>query len=237
MKIAVISDTHDLLRPEVLDHLRGCDCILHAGDISSRRILEQLEEIAPVKAVRGNNDREWAEDLPLSLDLELGGLRVCMTHKKKDLPKEPGEYDLAVYGHTHRYENEWPDRGLAGQTHAPSDRKQEKPKGPLLLNPGSCGPRLFHQPITMALLQTDGDRFVCTRIEIPREPKEAPAKTGYKDIRRQIELVIRETQKDRTTDVIAEKYGLDPKVTEQIARLYVTHPGVTVDGIMTKMEL
>ena len=71
MKIGIISDTHNLLRPEVLDHLQDCDFILHGGDISSREILDQLERIAPVKAVRGNNDKEWAESLPLFLDFEL----------------------------------------------------------------------------------------------------------------------------------------------------------------------
>ena len=86
MKIGIISDTHDLLRPEVKDTLKGCDQILHGGDISSRGILDMLEEIAPVKAVRGNNDKEWAEQLPPFLDFELGGLRIYMTHKKKDLP-------------------------------------------------------------------------------------------------------------------------------------------------------
>ena len=218
MKIAVISDTHDLLRPEVLDHLRSCDCILHGGDISSRKILEQLEGIAPVKVVRGNNDKEWAEGIPLLLDFELGGLRVCMAHKKKDLPKDLSLYDLVVCGHTHRYDSAW-----VGRT--------------LVLNPGSCGPRLLHQPITMAMVRVDDDGLSCEKIEIPHTPKEASIKIDSGNIRKQIELVIRETQKGRTTDRIAEKYGLDPKVTEQIARLYVTHPGVTADGIMTKMGL
>ena len=83
MIIPVISDTHDLLRLDALDHLQGCDCILHGGDISSRKILEQLEEIAPVRVVRGNNDKEWTEGIPLILDIELSGLRICMAHKKK----------------------------------------------------------------------------------------------------------------------------------------------------------
>ena len=64
MKIGILSDTHDLLRPEVAGCLRGCGLILHGGDISSRKILDELEAIAPVKAVRGNNDKEWAEGLP-----------------------------------------------------------------------------------------------------------------------------------------------------------------------------
>ena len=88
IKVGILSDTHDLLRPEVVQRLRGCSCILHGGDVSSQRILDQLEQLAPVKVVRGNNDREWAERLPLTLDFELEGLRISMAHKKKDLPRE-----------------------------------------------------------------------------------------------------------------------------------------------------
>ena len=73
MKITILSDTHDLLRPEVLSLLPGCACILHGGDISSRKVLDQLETFAPVKAVRGNNDKEWAEGLLLFLDVEVAG--------------------------------------------------------------------------------------------------------------------------------------------------------------------
>ena len=143
MKIGVISDTHDLLRPEVLDRLQGCGLILHGGDISSRRILDRLEQIAPVKAVRGNNDKEWAESLPAFLDFELGGLRICMTHRKKDLPQDLSAYDLAVFGHSHKYEASWL---------APAGKQRT-----LLLNPGSCGPRRFVQPITMAVLTVNDD--------------------------------------------------------------------------------
>ncbi len=91
----------------MIDALGGTDCILHCGDISNRRILDQLEQIAPVKAVRGNNDGEWAEHLPLSLDFELGGLRVYMTHRKKDLPQDLTAYDLVIYGHSHQYTEAW----------------------------------------------------------------------------------------------------------------------------------
>lgn len=224
MKIGILSDTHDLLRPEVLQTLQGCDCILHAGDISSRKILDRLEQIAPVHAVRGNNDREWAEAIPEFLDFELGGLRICMAHKKKDLPEDLGSYDLAVFGHTHRYESVWTEPKNGG-------------KRTLLLNPGSCGPRLFHQPITLAVLRIGGDGFSVGEIRIPHSPKDLKPETAGGDIRKQIETVIRETQRGRTVNEIAGRYGMDPALTEQIARLYVTHPGVTADGIMTKMGL
>lgn len=224
MKIGILSDTHDLLRPEVLEKLQGCDLILHSGDFSSRTILEQLEEIAPVKAVRGNNDREWAEMLPAVLELELDGIRICMAHKKKDLPGDLNPYDLVVCGHTHQYAADWQE-----------DRKSKKRR--LFLNPGSCGPRRFRQPITMAVLQTGTDGFAAKRIEIHHPAKETVPSIGGGDMKAAIEMVIRETQKGRSPDAAAKKYGLDPELAEQIARLYVTHPGVTADGIMAKMGL
>ena len=224
MKIGIVSDTHDFLRREVAASLQDCERILHCGDICSRRILDQLESIAPVKAVRGNGDGDWAGFLPETLDFGLDGLRICMAHKKKDLPKDLNAYDLAICGHTHQYASEWLDR--------PGHRRRT-----LLLNPGSCGPGRFFHPVTMAVLRTDGDGFSVERIEMPRSATEAPLSVGRGDLRSQIETVIRETQKGLTTDEVARKHHLDPKLTEQIARLYVTHPGVTADGIMTKMGL
>ena len=128
-----------------------------------------------------------------------------------------------ICGHTHRYESVWSDTADGRRT--------------LFLNPGSCGPRRFHQPITLAVLTTSADGFIAKRIDIPHAPKETAPKIDAKDIRKQIETVIRETQKGRSTDEIAKRYGMDPALAEQIARLYVTHPGVTVDGIMGKMGL
>ena len=221
--IGILSDTHDLLRPEVLNHLQGCDLILHGGDISSQPVLDQLEQIAPVRVVRGNNDKEWAEHLPLSLDFEMAGLRVYMAHKKKDLPKDLSPYDLAVYGHSHLYAETWLPAAGGRRT--------------LLLNPGSCGPWRFHQPITMAMMEIRDDGWEVKRIEIPHAPKETAPLPDTGDIRQQIETVVKETQKGKTVKAIAQKHKLDAGLVEQIARLYVTHPGVTVDGIMTKMGL
>ena len=223
MKIGVLSDTHDLLRQDVTDALQGCDAILHAGDISSRRILDRLEEIAPVKAVRGNNDGEWADDLPLFLDFSLGGLRIFMTHKKKDLPKDLTGYDLVICGHTHRYASVWQE---------PAGRKRT-----LLLNPGSCGPRRFTQPITMAILRIDEGGWTAEQVRIPHTDKEKAPKIDGGSIYGQIEKVIHDTEKGLGVDSIAQKRGYDRELVEQIVRLYVTHPGVTADGIMTKLGL
>ena len=223
MKIGIISDTHDLLRPEVINALQGCGCILHGGDISSQKVLDQLEEIAPVKAVRGNNDKEWAEHLPVFLDFELAGLRIYMTHKKKDLPGDLTPYDLVIYGHSHQYASAWQDYAGKHRT--------------LLLNPGSCGPRRFIQSITMAILRIDPDGWVIRQINIPHAAKEKAPKIDSGDIHKQIEVIVKDTQKGLSVQAIAEKRGLDPVLVEQIVRLYVTHPGVTTDGIMTKMGL
>ena len=223
MKVGILSDTHDLLRHEVIDALQGCDYILHGGDISSQKILDQLEQMAPVKVVRGNNDKEWAEHLPLFLDFELGGLRIYMTHKKKDLPKDLTSYDLVIYGHSHQYASDW-----------------QKPVGKnrtLLFNPGSCGPRRFIQPITMAILRINPDGWDIKQIQIPHSAREKAPKIDNGNIYRQIEVVVHDTEKGLSVDSIAQKHGLDRELVEQIVRLYVTHPGVTVDGIMTKMGL
>ena len=150
MKIGILSDTHGLLRPEVLSALEGCEAILHSGDINRQEIIDQLQRIAPVYVVRGNNDKEWAEYLPAFLDFSLANTRIYMTRKKKDLPKDLAVYDLVVFGHSHQYE-EW----LQGST--------------LLVNPGSCGPRRFHQAITMATARIEDGRVAVTRIDIPHE--------------------------------------------------------------------
>ena len=224
MKAGIISDTHDLLRTEVIEVLRDCDMILHGGDISSPGILKKLEELAPVKAVRGNNDKEWAEGMPLSLDFEMGGLRVFMTHKKKDIPKDVSAYDLVVYGHSHQYAEAW--------LYAPAAGKRT-----LLLNPGSCGPRRFHQPITMGIMMIAQKDWNVQRIDIPHTPKETAPRIDPNNIKQQIETVIKEIRKGGVISTIASKYSMDAALVEQIARLYVTHPGVTADGIMTKMGL
>ena len=216
MKLGIISDTHKLLRPELSAALAGVDAILHAGDVGSREILDRLEALAPVYAVRGNADGDWAEDLPAILDFTLDGLRICMTHKKKDLPRDLDAWDLAVVGHSHQF-------------------AQAELMHTLLLNPGSCGPRRFRQPVTMALADVSAGQIQVTRIDLVQAaPK---PKIDPRDVKAQIELVIRELGKGRGPERIAEKYGIDPALAVQIARLYLTHPGVTPDGIMAKMGL
>ncbi len=216
MKIGIISDTHGMLRPEVLDALKGSSMILHGGDINKQEVLDELEEIAPVFAVRGNADKEWAEHIPYLLDFETGGLHICMAHKKKDLPEDLSKYDLVVFGHSHKYEE-----SRYGKT--------------VLLNPGSCGPRRFHQAITMAVAEINDGVVTITRIDIAQKAAGVLSGSNTADLKKQIEIVVKETQRGRSPSEIANRHGFDAAMTEQIARLYLTHPGVTADGIMTKM--
>ena len=140
IKVGIISDTHGLLRPEVLEELQSCDYILHGGDVNKPEILDTLRAIAPLYVVRGNNDKEWAEDLPKHLTITLGGVTFFMVHNKKDVPRDLGDAQVVVFGHSHKY----------------FEQQQE---GRLWLNPGSCGRRRFDQEITMAIMNIDGPDY------------------------------------------------------------------------------
>lgn len=148
-KIGIISDTHGMLRPEVIEGLQGCEAILHGGDINRQSILDELNKIAPVYVVRGNNDGDWAESIPYFLEFELAGLSFCMSHKKKDLPANLQKYDIVIYGHSHKWAESREDEGT------------------LMLNPGSCGPRRFGKTATFAMLEVDDQGgFEINKIEI-----------------------------------------------------------------------
>lgn len=134
LRIGLISDTHGLLRPEARAALRGTSHILHAGDICDPSVLEKLSEIAPVTAVRGNNDRgAWAEALPHQVTVEFGGVRVCMVHDAADYAPQP-DIKVVVTGHSHK-----PCVRMEGTV--------------LHVNPGSAGPRRFRLPISLGFLE------------------------------------------------------------------------------------
>ena len=217
-KIGIISDTHGQLIPEVISALKGCEAILHAGDVGSREILEQLEILAPVYAVRGNCDGAWAKNIPVAIDKEICGLRVFITHRKTDLPKDLGNYDLAVFGHSHRYEQFYMGRTL-------------------ILNPGTCTPKRFSPRVSMAIIEADGKSLAVSRIDIGSQGAESSLLSDNIDIKACIKAVMKETQKGHSPSDIARRHHIDQALAEQIARLYVTHPGVDADGIMEKLGL
>ena len=134
--VGVISDTHGLLRPEAVAALEGVDAIVHAGDIGSAEILDALRRLAPVVAVRGNNDRDaWAAALPEIARMQIGAIRICVVHDLEELGEDPARagVDVVISGHSHR-------------------PRVERREGLLLLNPGSAGPRRFSLPVAVARL-------------------------------------------------------------------------------------
>ena len=140
LRIGLISDTHGLLRPGALSFLDGADRIVHAGDICDPAVLERLSEIAPVTAVRGNNDHgTWAERLNETELLQIGAIRLYAIHDLAELDIEPqaAGVHVVVSGHSHR-------------------PRVEERSGVLYVNPGSAGPRRFRLPIALGELIVDG---------------------------------------------------------------------------------
>src|SRR5213593_4657036 len=149
-EIGVISDTHGLVRPEALAALRGVDRVVHAGDIGSADVLARLGKIAPVSAVRGNNDRgPWAEALPLTDVVEVGEVSLYVLHDLHELDLEPRAAGFAAV--------------ISGHSHQP---RVDTKDGVLYLNPGSAGPRRFKLPISVARVTVLGTRVTARLVAL-----------------------------------------------------------------------
>ena len=150
LRIGLISDTHGLLRPQAAAFLQGCDRILHAGDICSAETLPLLSALAPVTAVRGNNDYgAWADALRETERLDIGGLAVYVIHDLAELDIDPAAAGvrIVVYGHSH-------------QPHV------DERAGVLYVNPGSAGPRRFRLPVSVGELIIDEGRPSVRLVEL-----------------------------------------------------------------------
>jgi uncharacterized protein len=149
-RVGLVSDTHGLVRPEALAALRGVELILHAGDVGDRAVIERLREIAPVVAVRGNNDRgAWAQDLRETEVAEIADALVYVIHDLAELDLDPAAagFHAVVSGHSHR----------------PS---VERRGGVLYVNPGSIGPRRFKLPVALAMLRVAGAELDARIVEL-----------------------------------------------------------------------
>jgi hypothetical protein len=146
--VGLISDTHGLLRREALEALRGSRYIVHAGDIGDPAILQALSRLAPVTAVRGNNDAgPWARKLPETAMLEAGRVRIRVVHDLKALQLDPAAEGCAAV--------------VAGHSHQPARARRN---GVLYVNPGSAGPRRFTLPVSVGRLVIRGTRIECRLI-------------------------------------------------------------------------
>ena len=138
--IGVVADTHGLLRPQAIERLRGVDRIVHAGDVGGPDVLAALEALAPVTAVRGNNDTgEWARAIPETAVVVVEAVRLYVRHDVKGLDLDPRAASIAVV--------------IAGHSHRPSLERRD---GVLFMNPGSIGPRRFKLPVAMGFLTIHG---------------------------------------------------------------------------------
>ena len=150
VRVGLISDTHGLLRPAALEFLRGCDHIIHGGDIGGAQILEQLGELAPLTAVRGNNDRgAWADRIPEFEYLRLGGICVYVIHDLQAMDIDPAGAGVQVV--------------VCGHSHDPAIGQRD---GVLYVNPGSAGPRRFALPVAVGELVLSGSQASARYVEL-----------------------------------------------------------------------
>lgn len=150
--VGVISDTHGLLRPAVLDALRSSDLIIHAGDVGDPAILDEFRDIAPVYAVRGNVDYgAWANALPEKEWVEVEGRLIHIIHDLEELDVDPktSQVDLIISGHSHK--PHWYEKN-----------------GIWYLNPGSIGPRRFDLPISLALVEVSQNQIQPNFIDLEK---------------------------------------------------------------------
>ena len=149
-KIGLISDTHGLIRPEALAALHGVQLIIHAGDIGKPEVLQSLSEIAPVMAIRGNNDRQdWARRLPDILHLRINGVKLEVIHNLQEIEDKPATRGVRAV--------------ISGHSHKPHRVERE---GVLYINPGSAGPRRFKLPVAIGKMLLHGRTIHARIIEL-----------------------------------------------------------------------
>ena len=215
MLIGILSDTHGLLRQEVIDGLKGVDHIIHAGDIGNKAVIDRLEEIAPVTVVRGNADKEWAENLPETAIEEFLGNIIYVIHNKGKINDDLAGISIIIYGHSHKY-------SLVDKD------------GLIWFNPGCCGKRKPDQEVSFALLEISGPgefEFRKRIIDSTNQDSKLP-----KDIDKIISKAMDLTDRGKNHKEISKKLKISEELAESICRMYLTHPGVDVAGILKRIN-
>lgn len=151
-RVAILSDTHDVMDPRILKTIKGCDIILHAGDVCEEEIMDQLRALGSVYVVRGNNDFGWSSKLKTSLEFQIEDLRFFMVHSKYSIPKGLKDIDILIYGHSHKYAEEW----VGDQ---------------FWFNPGSAGWPRYGNELTMAIMTIDGKNFSIEKFAFPTKKR------------------------------------------------------------------
>jgi hypothetical protein len=176
--------------------------------------------------VRGNADKgSWAEEIPAARELNICGLSIYMIHNCKLIEDDISGKDIVIYGHSHKY-------------------LQKEKDGVCFFNPGSCGPRRFHQEITMAILTVDerDSSFTFEKVVVSPILKSDSAKLPKQDMANVdqeslIRDIMRQMDAGKTVDEISKKTRVDVQIVNQILQIYTTHPGIDVQGILDRMEI
>lgn len=220
-KIAVISDTHSLLRPEIIEKIKECELIIHAGDIASKETAEKIDALGTTYFVRGNADKDsWADEIPVSRALEFFGLKIFVIHNRKQLQEDVSDKDIVIYGHSHKYSKEYRE-------------------GVCYFNPGSCGPRRFHQEITMAILTVDevDKSFSFEKVDCSPQLTVDSAKLPDKDMAKLIGRMKKQMDAGKPVEEIVWKNRIDEELANRILQIYTTHPGIDVQGILDRLDI
>jgi putative phosphoesterase len=215
MRIGILSDTHGFLRKEVIEGLQGVDHIIHAGDVDKKEVLDELEKIAPVTAVRGNADKDWAVYLPEKALLEFGGNKIYVIHNKGKIDDFIEDIPIIIYGHSHKY-------------------SMVEKNGQVWFNPGCCGKRKPDQEVSFAILEIRGKGDFSFEKKIVRT--ESSTSSFPKNIDSIISKAMKLSDKGTSHKEIAAKLKISEDLAEQICRMYFTHPGVDVAGILQRIS-
>lgn len=237
IRAAVVSDTHGLLRPEVEQVIQSCDVVIHAGDFDNQMLYHKLNIRQPLYGVRGNNDGDWARQLPLVRRFELGGVKMMMAHDRADVPSAGlGEAQVVIFGHSHQYFH-------------------QEIEGRIWLNPGSCGYPRFHLPLSLAVMTIDQGQVQVEPIwlspPVPEQRKEEEKNEswtgrlkrlsggvrGNKDELFFIAKIMRFMRRGDTAEWVAGNLKTELSFVEEVYRICLTHPGVDARGILDKMEV
>ncbi|MCD7883322.1 MAG: metallophosphatase family protein [Lachnospiraceae bacterium] len=291
MRIAVISDTHDVLRSEVLEQIRIADAVIHAGDVSKPEIVDRikanLKKDALLYLVRGNADGDWAKGIPETLEFQLEQLRFFVVHNRKKAVI-PDNCDIIISGHTHKFQAETENfhveekanadtssdfQGRLGNINDSSGFQRGQEYGlaneRFWLNPGSCGRKRFRLELSMAVLNLEERTWQVEKVAIGTEEDIvvhltqteqsatllcADSTTGTRqegddeefsdlsalssgELLHLINGILTRMRRGKTISQIAAQLHLETSFVEEICRIYVTHPGVTANGILDKLEV
>ena len=202
IRVAIMADTHGVLRPEVERILETCDVIVHAGDFDNQMLYHKLNVDQPLYAVRGNNDRGWSGGLGQVNRFEIGGVKFIMAHERVDIPSVLKDIQVVIFGHSHMY-------------------SQQEISGRLWLNPGSCGYKRFTLPLSMAVMTIEDGTYEVETVWLEHgygTPGAATSQREKAKASKYEKQQKRYKQKQAKGALKADRYGGQPAARQEAAK-------------------